>query len=77
MKYVFIQVLPPFLLLSSQKQEEIKRIKLKNLMRLPQDNSLDAIFTRMLEKILHLGEIEKIFSKFDTAVIKNKVENTK
>ncbi len=77
MKYVFIQVLPPFLLLSSQKQEEIKRIKLKNLMRLPQDNSLDAIFTRMLEKVLHLGEIEKIFSKFDTAVIKNKVENTK
>jgi len=33
MKYVFIQVLPSFLLLSSQKQEEIKRIKSKHLIR--------------------------------------------
>jgi hypothetical protein len=42
-------------------------------MKLPRDNTLDAIFSRMLEKLLHLGEIERIFSKFDTAVLKNKV----
>jgi nicotinic acetylcholine receptor len=74
MKSFFIEVLPPFLLLSTQKQEEMKKIKVKRLMKLPRDNTLDAIFSRMLEKLLHLGEIERIFSKFDTAVIKNKVK---
>ncbi len=73
MKAFFLQVLPPFLLLSTGKTEEIKQIKRNRLMKLPRDNTLDAIFSRMLEKLLHLGEIERIFSKFDTAVLKNKV----
>jgi nicotinic acetylcholine receptor len=42
MKYFFVQVLPPFLLLSSQKQDEIKEKnktkKQKYSMRLPKDN---------------------------------------
>lgn len=74
MKYFFIEILPPFLFLSRQKQEEIKNTKRKLSMKLPQDNSYDAIFSRMLEKILHLGEIERIFSKFDNAIVKNKVK---
>jgi nicotinic acetylcholine receptor len=73
MKYYILQVLPPFLLLSSKKEEERKKMKRKNLIKLPQDNTLDAIFSRMLEKLLHLGEIERIFSKFDNAIIKDTV----
>ena len=73
MKYFFIEILPPFLLLSSQKEEELELSKRKNLRKLPNDHSLDAVFSRMLEKLLHLGEIERIFSRFDKAVIKDRV----
>jgi hypothetical protein len=79
MKYFFVQVLPPFLLLSSAKRNEIKekkKQKRKYSMKLPRDDTLDGLFSRMLEKLLHLGEIERIFAKFDTAITKNKVSDT-
>ncbi|CAF3545324.1 unnamed protein product [Adineta steineri] len=76
MRYYFVEVLPPFLLLSSsQKQnqlEENQNKQTKTFVKLPSDNTFDAIFSRMLENLLHLGEVERIFSKFDTAVTKNK-----
>jgi hypothetical protein len=76
MKYFFVQVLPPYLLLSSQKQDKKKenqKIQTKHYIELPRDNTPDAIFSRMLEKLLHLGEIEQIFAKFDKAVENDKV----
>ena len=76
MKYFFIEVLPPFLLLSTQKEEEEEamEIEAKRSMKLPKDDTLDAIFSRMLERLLHLGEVERIFSKFDTVATKNRVK---
>ncbi len=78
MRYYFVEVLPPFLLLSSRKQNHIEentqKTKTNPFMKLPQDNTLDATFSRMLENLLHLGEVERIFSKFDTAVRRNKVK---
>ena len=76
MKRFFIEVLPPFLLLSTKNiQEETKKDKTRKKIwkKLPEDQSLDAIFSRMLEKLLHLGEIEHIFSKFEIAAKKNQV----
>ncbi|UJR14709.1 hypothetical protein I4U23_001702 [Adineta vaga] len=75
MRYYFVEILPPFLLITAQKPMKNKhnvKIQLDTFLKLPQDKSLDAVFSRMLEKLLHLGEIERIFSKFDTVVIKNK-----
>lgn len=76
MKSFFIEVLPPFLCLSTKTiEEETKKDKTrkKSWRKLPDDQSLDAMFTRMLEKLLHLGEIERIFSKFDIAAQRNQV----
>ncbi|CAF1049531.1 unnamed protein product [Adineta ricciae] len=76
MRYYLVEILPPFLLITAKKpttkSKETGHIEMKNFSKLPPDNSLDAIFSRMLEKLLHLGEIEHIFSKFDAAAIKNK-----
>ncbi|CAF1595717.1 unnamed protein product [Rotaria sp. Silwood1] len=75
MKYFFINILPPLLFLPSIKQDKVKKFKQnkrKYWMKLPQDNTYDAIFMIMLEKLLHLTEIEKIFSKFNRTVNKNK-----
>jgi hypothetical protein len=76
MRYYFVEVLPPFLFMSSPKingRQGQLNISPGGFLKLPPDNSLDGIFSRMLEKLLHLGEIERIFSKFDTAGMKDKV----
>lgn len=77
MRYYIVEVLPPFLLMSSPKSDggrkAPQRVPLADFFKLPKDDSLDTIFSRMLEKLLHLGEIERIFSKFDTVGLKNKV----
>ena len=75
MNYVFIQVLSPYLLLSMRtrrRQREIPAIghkrKTNRFPKLPRDNTLDAIFSRMLERLLHLEQIEAIFGRFHTAI---------
>ena len=72
MNYVFIQVLSPYLLLSTRTRREMPAIghkrKTNRLSKLPRDNTLDAIFSRMLERLLHLEQIEGIFTKFHTAI---------
>ena len=75
MKKFFIEVLPPVLLLSTQhlQKEEPKTIRKNRWKTLPNDPKLDAIFARLLEKMLHLGEIEHIFSRFDTTATKKQV----
>ncbi|CAF3221835.1 unnamed protein product [Rotaria socialis] len=75
MKHLFVQVLSPLLFISSSKQHEIKKTrqnKTKILMKIPRDNTFDSIFSIMLEKILHLGELELIFTKFNRTVTRNK-----
>ncbi|CAF4326852.1 unnamed protein product [Rotaria sp. Silwood2] len=75
MKYFFVKILSPLLFLSTEKQYKIKQIKqnkTKYFMKLPQNNTYDVIFSIMLEKLLHLGEIERIFTKFNKTIKKNK-----
>ena len=76
MRYYIVEILPPFLLMSSPKgggRKAQQRVPIVDFFKLPKDDSLDTIFSRMLENLLHLGEIDRIFSKFDTAGLKNKV----
>lgn len=77
-KKFFIEVLPPVLFLSSQhlQNEETtkkKKTQMKTWHRLPDDPTLDAIFARLLEKFLRLGEIERIFSRFNSTATKKQV----
>ncbi|CAF4246137.1 unnamed protein product [Rotaria sp. Silwood2] len=75
MKYFFVKILSPLLFLSTEKQYKIKQIKqnkTKYFMKLPQNNTYDVIFSIMLEKLLHLEEIERIFTKFNKTIKKNK-----
>ena len=70
-RYVFTQALPPVLFLSSRQRESSsveQSVNSKELLTLPRDHSFDATFARMLEKLLSLGEIEEIFSRFHTAM---------
>ncbi|CAF3840395.1 unnamed protein product [Rotaria sordida] len=74
MKYFFIKVLSPILFLPSQKPYKIKNFKQKKrkyFIKLPKDNTYDIIFSNMLEKLIHLEEIERIFSKFNKTIKKN------
>ena len=43
-------------------------------MKLSQNNRRDATFLLLLEKLLHLGEIKRIFSALNVAVTKNEVK---
>lgn len=66
-RYVFIQALPPILFLSSRQREKSpvqEQVKSQRVFALPSDHSIDAIFARMLEKLLSIGEIDEIFSRF-------------
>lgn len=76
MKHYFGQVLPPFLFLSTQKQYETKpntQSQRKRMIRIPQENTFEVIFSKMLEKVLSLGKTEQIFSKYNTVAAKAKV----
>jgi len=75
MKKIFIDILPPLLLLSEQNERILKILKRKHRRKLPKDQSLDAMFVRMLEKLLRLEDLQAIFGKFDNAILKDKVTN--
>ena len=76
-KRVFVDVLPAYLFLSVEKKEEHikrrRRSKSRPWMKFPRDDTLDTVFARMLEKLLCLEEIDKIFNKFHIAVTHDQV----
>lgn len=75
-KRLLIEVLSPMLLISSEKCNEIKEFKTNNKKshrKLMKNDTFEGVFSNMLEKILHLGDIERIFDKFNQTIRKDKV----
>ena len=85
MKTIFVQILPAYLFISIEKKtderstnEKKRRKKSTNWTKLPKENTLDAIFIRMLENFLCLDEIDEILTKFRTETTHdqvNRIEN--
>jgi hypothetical protein len=73
MKFVFLQLLPSCLFLSSQHHHE-QQSNVHTSFTIPASNTIDDVFTRMLEQMLGLEDLENIFVRYRTAIQHDQVK---